>query len=327
MTYIFLDTCVIIDCAYSRNAQSNPSLLDRLLDLCGRSDVSLLLPEVVLLELPKVAEKTEVSTAESLSIIKGQVDEASKSGVLSGRYGKRLKGDIDQVRRSIVADSREAIERVLALEQDRSRALVLRVSDVDLIEAVKIAVAGEKPSRGKGEWGLLQDDCLIVAALERFMRGHAEDRIVLCSGNTSDFAEGPKGSRRLHHDIAGRFRDAVYFENPVECIQLLEADLGETGRAELAQLGEAYERVSAARVPEGLLVMANVIEHISEAMEKERQAFEENRGIVAGLMAFAQAVDALRERIDAGWLVETHEASSATLDPSGQKGVNLEHVG
>lgn len=198
------------------------------------------------------------------------------------------KGDIDQVRRSIVADSREAIERVLALEQDRSRALVLRVSDVDLIEAVKIAVAGEKPSRGKGEWGLLQDDCLIVAALERFMRGHAEDRIVLCSGNTSDFAEGPKGSRGLHHDIAGRFRDAVYFENPVECIQLLEADLGETGRAELAQLGEAYERVSAARVPEGLLVMANVIEHISEAMEKERQAFEENRGIVAGLMAFAQ---------------------------------------
>ena len=41
MPYIFLDTCVIIDCAYSRNKWSDPTQLDRLLGLCEEDGVKL----------------------------------------------------------------------------------------------------------------------------------------------------------------------------------------------------------------------------------------------------------------------------------------------
>lgn len=53
MKYVFLDTCTIVDCAFTRTEKSNPKLLKRLMKLMEDNHVKLILPEVVQLELEK----------------------------------------------------------------------------------------------------------------------------------------------------------------------------------------------------------------------------------------------------------------------------------
>lgn len=40
----FLDTCVIVDCAFARKEKSSPKLLERLMGRLGDSGVKLILP-------------------------------------------------------------------------------------------------------------------------------------------------------------------------------------------------------------------------------------------------------------------------------------------
>ena len=49
MIYVFLDTCVIVDCAYTRHEQANPTLLDKVIECCESPTAKLLLSEVVTL--------------------------------------------------------------------------------------------------------------------------------------------------------------------------------------------------------------------------------------------------------------------------------------
>lgn len=51
MKYVFLDTCVIVDCAFTRKEKSSPKLLERLMGRLRENGVKLILPEVVQLEL------------------------------------------------------------------------------------------------------------------------------------------------------------------------------------------------------------------------------------------------------------------------------------
>lgn len=44
MKYVFLDTCVIVDCAFARKEKSSPKLLERLMGRLGDSGVKLILP-------------------------------------------------------------------------------------------------------------------------------------------------------------------------------------------------------------------------------------------------------------------------------------------
>lgn len=70
MKYVFLDTCVIVDCAFTRKEKSNPKLLERLMERLRENDVKLLLPEVVQLELEKVLPQTMSVAVESIGAVK-----------------------------------------------------------------------------------------------------------------------------------------------------------------------------------------------------------------------------------------------------------------
>lgn len=119
MTYIFLDTCAIVDCAYSRNAKANPSLLDKVLDLCSHNGVRLLLSEVVLGELKKVAKETRESTVNALRNLESQVDEIAESGVLGIGNVRTLQEAIRKVKGDIVDDADSAIKKNVTLRRIR----------------------------------------------------------------------------------------------------------------------------------------------------------------------------------------------------------------
>ena len=298
MTYVFLDTCVIMDCAYSRKGCADPSLLDKLLDLCEEGEVKLLLSEVVLLELEKVAKDAAGSARKDLADFKKLVDANFNAKRLSKKVVNELKQEIHESENVVIEGADRALAKVREIANDSDRSVTIPIDVSDILVATKIAIAGKKPSKKKSEWGLLQGDCLIVAGLERFVREHKEDRVVLCSSNTTDFALNKKQNDVLHGDIAERLSGVTYTNNPIACIREIQPDLDENERGELAQLGEVYESVTATRMAKNLLAMGSVLAAAFEVLEGERLKFEEGRGFIAFFQNFAEAINELPTRDD-----------------------------
>lgn len=88
----------------------------------------------------------------------------------------------------------------------------------DLIAATKMAIKGDKPFKPKAEWGLVQEDCLIIAALERFLNDNPGSEMAICSSNTADFATKTSDGKgyALHKQIASRLEGCRFYSNPVD---------------------------------------------------------------------------------------------------------------
>lgn len=293
MTYIVLDTCVIVDCAYSRNEKSNPSLLDKMLDLCERDGVKLLLPEVVLAELRKADREARDAILGAVGELEREVSEIAKGGVLRGKYLDGLRDSIRDTKKGIAEEADREISKIHALAEDQRRAEVLPITHEDVVEAVRMALAAERPSKSKGSWGLVQGDCLIVAAVERFVRCHADSRVVLCSSNVTDFAAKGGSEPALHPDVAGRLANVVYYADPVACIEG-ELEIQEAEREEIERLGEAYERVSGGRVLAENERMAAVLREVAEASTKLWAEYEEEH---ANLVSAYERLDEARKAV------------------------------
>lgn len=218
MKYVFLDTCVIVDCAFTRKEKSSPKLLERLMGLLGDNGVILLLPEVVQLELEKVLPQTMSAAVKSFGSVKKSVQEVAGNSLLSHSAETKLLDAVKAARAELNSDVRDALDLINTISKEPDRCIVLPLMQGDLITATKIAIKGNKPSKSKAEWGLIQEDCLIVAALERFMKDKPDSEIAICSSNTADFAK--KASDRegfaLHEQIASRLGDCRFYSNPVD---------------------------------------------------------------------------------------------------------------
>ena len=92
MIYVFLDTCVIVDCAYTRHEKANPTLLDKVIECCESSTAKLLLSEVVLLELDRVS-KARAEEVEKVCVrLRGLLSRSLRKRRSGLTVGRRLWG-------------------------------------------------------------------------------------------------------------------------------------------------------------------------------------------------------------------------------------------
>ena len=273
MKYILLDTCTIVDCAYSRGEKAAPSLLGKVLEACERDGVKLLVPEVVLLELDKASAKASSRTFEGLKAVEDAISEISKSGILGGRHLGNLREALKAAKGGIKDDARASLERMRAAAEEAATAERIDISESDVVEAIRVAIAQKRPAKAKAEWGLVQGDCLIIAGLARFMKDHPNDEFVLCSSNVSDFACKSEGSVTLHPDIAERLGSVAYYTNPAEMLKAEQPGIDDVERDEIEELGESFERVSS-------------------------DAWFDYPGVVGGMQAFQNAMAAQAQEID-----------------------------
>lgn len=218
MKYVFLDTCVIVDCAFTRKEKTSPKLLVRLMERLGDNGVILLLPEVVQLELEKVLPQTMSAAAKSFGAVKKSVQEVAENSLLSHSAEAKLLDAVNAARAELNSDVKDALDLMNSISKESDKCIVLPLEQGDLIVATKIAIKGNKPSKSKAEWGLVQEDCLIVAALERFMIDKPDAEIAICSSNTTDFATkaGDVEGFVLHEQIASRLGECRFYSNPVD---------------------------------------------------------------------------------------------------------------
>lgn len=218
MKYVFLDTCVIVDCAFTRKEKSSPKLLERLMERLGDNGVKLLLPEVVQLELEKVLPQTMSAAAESFGAVKKSVQEVAENSLLSHSAEAKLLDAVKDARAELNNDVKDALDLINSISNEPDKCIVLPLVLEDLIAATKMAINGSKPSKSKVNWGLVQEDCLIIAALERFMNDEPGAEMAICSSNTADFAAKASDGKghTLHEQIAPRLGECRFYSNPVD---------------------------------------------------------------------------------------------------------------
>lgn len=218
MKYVFIDTCVIVDCAFARKEKSSPKLLERLIGWLGNNHVKLILPEVVQLELEKVLPQTMSAVVKSFGTVKKNVQEVAGNSLLSHSAEKKLLDAVKSARAELDSDVKDALDLINLISNESDKCIVLPLMQEDLIAATKMAIKGDKPSKPKAEWGLVQEDCLIVAALERFMNDNPGPEMAICSSNTADFATKTSDGKgyALHEQIASRLGDCRFYSNPVD---------------------------------------------------------------------------------------------------------------
>jgi hypothetical protein len=218
MKYVYLDTCVIVDCAFTRKEKSSPKFLERLMERLGDNGVKLILPEVVQLELEKVLPQTMSVAVESFGAVKKSVQEVAENSLLSHSAKTKLLDAVKAARAELNSDVKDALDLINHISNESDRCVVLPLIQEDIIVATKMAIKGNKPSKSKAAWGLVQEDCLIVAALERFMSNEPGAEVAICSSNTDDFAMKTSDGKgyTLHEQIASRLGGCRYYSNPVD---------------------------------------------------------------------------------------------------------------
>lgn len=249
MKYVFLDTCVIVDCAFTRKEKSSPKFLERLMERLGDNGVKLILPEVVQLELEKVLPQTMSVAVESFGAVKKSVQEVAENSLLSHSAKTKLLDAVKAARAELNSDVKDALDLINHISNESDRCVVLPLIQEDIIVATKMAIKGNKPSKSKAAWGLVQEDCLIVAALEHFMSNEPGAEVAICSSNTDDFAMKTSDGKdyTLHEQIASRLIGCRFYSNPVDLMTDETFMCKEnTGMADKETLKSSYEATSQA---------------------------------------------------------------------------------
>ena len=249
MKYVFLDTCVIVDCAFTRKEKTSPKLLERLLEQLDDNGAKLLLPEVVQLELEKVLPQTMDMAVSSLKSVENSVEEVAAKSLLSHSSKDKILDAVSSARKELKKDVKDALDLIKNVSNDPERCTVLPLVQEDLVSAVKTSIKGNKPSKPKAAWGLIQEDCLIVGALERFIKDEPGAEMAICSSNTADFtmkASNGKGNI-LHDQIACRLGDCRFYSDPVDLMDD-EAFIhgGDEAISDKEMLKSSYEATSQA---------------------------------------------------------------------------------
>lgn len=133
MKYVFLDTCVIVDCAFTRKEKSNPKLLERLMERLRENDVKLLLPEVVQLELEKVLPQTMSVAVESIGAVKKSVQEVAENSLLSHSVKTKLLDAVKDARAELNSDVKDALDLINQISNEPDNCIVLPLMQEDLI--------------------------------------------------------------------------------------------------------------------------------------------------------------------------------------------------
>lgn len=268
MKYVFLDTCTIVDCAFTRTEKSSPKLLKRLMKWLEDNHVKFILPEVVQLELEKVLPQTMANAAKSFGSVKKSVREVVHDSLLSHSAETRLLDAVKAARGELENDVNDAQNLIRGISHEPEKCVVLPLAQEDLISAIKMSIPGDKPSKPKTQWGLVQEDCLIVAALERFMKGEPDAEIAICSSNTADFATKASDGESLvlHEQIASRFGNCRFYSSPVDlmadktfmCKEYAEMSDKETLKSSYEATSEAIRTMNAASIDTDLRKLAEM---------------------------------------------------------------------
>ena len=241
MGYVVLDTCVLVNCTLMNAEGADPELLVTICNSMRKKGLRLLLPEVVELEYYRKVPELLDNIRQQIKKFRAEIT----TQVLPGPDVSALHQTLNQLESARESAAARAQEHFSKLAADDGLTVRAPLTGDILAEATAYALAGRKPSK-KALQGRVDSDSLIVASLAAFSRSEnfsAEETILLCSDNHSDFATWSKEAQRhvVHADIAKAIPCPVrYFKSPRTLVEE-ELQLNVQADPKLAQALDSYD--------------------------------------------------------------------------------------
>jgi len=216
MYYAFIDSNIFIRIVTQGRPGCEPIHLANLIDLVNAGTISLLVPEVVMLELEKHFRDLPTTIQDGCTRMKEAID-----AELTKEFRKGLWNELaplkDQLINNVESYKDQKLNDLVALKEEIVGFLngdnVIHIPlTVDvMLEAERRRIAGRLPKSTRAG----SQDGMIIVSLINFLEDNVSD-VLFCSENVSDFGEevGAKNKDRqwrLHPLIAGDFPSKTEF--------------------------------------------------------------------------------------------------------------------
>lgn len=213
MKYLFIDTNIYVQCCLLQIEGDDIGALKKVHDLLNDDRVTLLLPEVVELELYKILN---LKGEEIKKKIGSYQETINKDSDLDEKIKRDLVLKIKEVAESRSTNTEKAIKEIEVLLKSKGTA-ILRITPNQIISSYKQFLSGRKPYK-EGQPGSIQPDCLIIDALSEYLSDKTNYDLYFCSSNTEDFSVRDDKEIKIHPEIKSRFGHIKFYSNLYELL-------------------------------------------------------------------------------------------------------------
>lgn len=218
MKYIFIDTCIYIQCCLLEIEGDDIGALKRVRDLLSQQKAILLLPEVVELEFNKILKNKLKALKEMVGYYQ---EDINKNNELDKKIKSDLITKIKEVVEERAANTEKAIKEIEILFNNEDT-IKLPIKGEHLVFAYKDFLSSEKPHKPK-QRGEIQPDSVIISSLSECLANKDGYSFYFCSSNTEDFSVIKNDELVIHPEISKQFKSINFYSNLYD---LLNKDFG-----------------------------------------------------------------------------------------------------
>lgn len=219
MFNVLIDTSVWLDLA--ENQRQTP-LIDVVVELINENQITLLVPELVLLEFKANRARVAARSVRSLSTHFNLVKEAIRNAPATVQKEQVLTylSDLDHRIPIVGAAANSALDQI---ENILNAGIILKTSDAAKLKAADRALHRKAPFHHEGKNGMA--DAMIIETYFEVMRsGKARERFAFVTHNKNDFSLAAGNQKLPHLDLAGGFSKikSMYFITLADCIRKID---------------------------------------------------------------------------------------------------------
>lgn len=212
--FLFIDTNIYIQsCVLEIDEGDDLLAIKKLRTLLDQDKLILLLPEIVELEIYKKLNDKIEEVETYLGEYKKKVN---TDGLLEEKIKKELIESFTKVLLTRKQNSKKVMEELRGIFSHRNTVRKeLKLTPELLLEGYKYFFHQSKPYKSEQSSAFIQNDCLIIELIKKYLSGKKNYILYICSNNKVDFCENPKSTDnfKVSKDISKHFKNVDFSVN------------------------------------------------------------------------------------------------------------------
>ncbi len=212
--FLFIDTNIYIQsCVLEIDEGDDLLAIKKLRTLLDQDKLILLLPEIVELEIYKKLNNKIEEVEKYLGEYKKKVN---TDGLLEEKIKKELMESFSKVLLTRKQNSKKVMEELRGVFSHKNTVRKeLKLTPELLLEGYKYFFHQSKPYKNEQSSAFIQNDCLIIELIKKYLTGKKNYTLYICSNNKADFCENPKAidNFKVSKDISKHFKNVDYSVN------------------------------------------------------------------------------------------------------------------
>jgi len=257
--YLFIDTNIFVQICIQEKEGDTIKDLKKISQLLEEKKITLLMPEVVELEINAQVDKKFSQIDRDLGSIREHISNSSLNRKIKKDIGDKI-GDVVRERKDNSIDVKENINLILG----NSQTIKIPMTFNHMVDSYKRFLLNIKPYKN-GQNGEIQPDCMIIEALQDYLNNkNSQYKLYICTQNADDFCDSKKKKTVISSDILESFNGEILCY--VNLYELLNDKFGADFSNE--RVSALKEALNNAKIAESVLSSIDIAEAVSRANEK-----------------------------------------------------------